>query len=150
MDADLVAAAMARDAGGGDCRVLPGPHAQRKPQRSKWRDMFKRASSATGVRWVKMAMERILFGDNQFFGVNHMSEERARAQAMKFQDVAAIIEVIDIAYDEGIKAFMCTTHDRIAEVCDHVRQIPFAIRISIFIPGCPMHINMPMPPLNMA
>ena len=50
MDADLVAAAMARDAGGGDCRVLPGPHAQRKPQRSKWRDMFKRASSATGVR----------------------------------------------------------------------------------------------------
>ena len=31
-------------------------------------------------------MERLLFGDNQFFGVNHMSEERARAQAMRFQD----------------------------------------------------------------
>ena len=31
-------------------------------------------------------MDRILFGDNQFFGVNHMSEEKARAQSMKFRD----------------------------------------------------------------
>ena len=31
-------------------------------------------------------MDRLLFGDNQFFGVNHMSEEKARAQAMRFQD----------------------------------------------------------------
>ena len=30
-------------------------------------------------------MDRLLFGDNQFFGVNHMSEEKARAQAMRFQ-----------------------------------------------------------------
>ena len=50
-----------------------------------------------------------------------MSEEKARAQAMRFQDTAAIIEVLDDAYDEGIRTFMCTTHDRIAEVCDHLR-----------------------------
>ena len=36
-------------------------------------------------------MERIVFGDDQFFGVNHMSEEKARAQAMRFQDTAEII-----------------------------------------------------------
>jgi len=66
-------------------------------------------------------MERILFGDNQFFGVNHMSEEKARAQTIRFQKLESIIEVLDIAYDEGIRVFMCTTHDRIAEVCDHVR-----------------------------
>jgi hypothetical protein len=69
-------------------------------------------------------MERILFGDNQFFGVNHMSEEKARGQSMRFQKLEAIIEVLDIAYDEGIRVFMCTTHDRIAEVCDHVRANP--------------------------
>ena len=34
-------------------------------------------------------MDRVLFGDNQFFGVNHMSEEKARAQSMKFQDMQA-------------------------------------------------------------
>ncbi|MRW86251.1 hypothetical protein GJ698_19445 [Pseudoduganella sp. FT26W] len=69
-------------------------------------------------------MDRLLFGDNQFFGVNHMSEEKARAQAMRFQDTKAIMDVLDIAYDEGIKTFMCTTHERIAEVCDIVREKP--------------------------
>jgi hypothetical protein len=69
-------------------------------------------------------MERILFGDNQFFGVNHMSEERARAQAMKFQDLSAIIEVLDTAYEAGVRVFMCTTHERIAQVCEHVRANP--------------------------
>lgn len=67
-------------------------------------------------------MDRLLFGDNQFFGVNHMSEEKARAQAMRFQDSASIMSVLDSAYDEGITTFMCTTHDRIAEVCDRVRD----------------------------
>ncbi len=58
-------------------------------------------------------MERILFGDNQFFGVNHMSEEKARAQAMQFKDTASIMRVLDEAYDCGINVFMCTTHDRV-------------------------------------
>jgi len=66
-------------------------------------------------------MDRVLFGDNQFFGVNHMSEEKARQQAMRFQDIAAVIEVLDGAYAEGIKTFMCTTHERIAQVCDYFR-----------------------------
>ena len=66
-------------------------------------------------------MKRVIFGDNQFFGVNHMSEEKARAQAMRFQDTAAVIEVLDDAYSEGITTFMCTTHERMGEVCDHFR-----------------------------
>ncbi len=66
-------------------------------------------------------MDRVLFGDNQFFAINHMSEEKARAQALKFQDIAEVIGVLDDAYDAGIRVFMCTTHDRIAEICDHVR-----------------------------
>ena len=69
-------------------------------------------------------MDRVLFGDNQFFGVNHMSEEKARAQQMRFQDLQAIIDVLDAAYQEGIRTFMCTTHDRVAQICDHVRANP--------------------------
>jgi len=69
-------------------------------------------------------MERILFGDNQFFGVNHMSEEKARAQGMRFQDINEIIRTIDHAYDAGIRVFMCTTHERVGEVCDHFRANP--------------------------
>jgi hypothetical protein len=66
-------------------------------------------------------MDRVLFGDNQFFGVNHMSEEKARGQAIRFQRTSAIIETLDDAYAEGIRTFMCTTHDRVAEVCDYFR-----------------------------
>jgi hypothetical protein len=69
-------------------------------------------------------MNRVLFGDNQFFAVNHMSDEKARAQAIRFQNIAAVIEVIDAAYDSGINTFMCTTHDRVAEICEHVRAYP--------------------------
>ncbi len=69
-------------------------------------------------------MDKLLFGDNQFFGVNHMSEEKARAQAMRFQDISAVIDVLDAAYDEGVRTFMCTTHDRIGLVADHMRANP--------------------------
>ena len=83
------------------------------------------------------AMDRVLFGDNQFFGVNHMSEEKARAQAMKFQDIAAVQAVLDAAYDEGVTTFMCTTHDRIAMVADHVRANPERYSEMTFFPCMP-------------
>jgi len=67
-------------------------------------------------------MNRILFGDNQFFGVNHMSEEKARLQSARFQSLESIIEVLDAAYDEGIRVFMCTTQDRMVDVCEYFRQ----------------------------
>jgi hypothetical protein len=67
-------------------------------------------------------MERVLFGDNQFFGVNHSSDEKSRAQALKFKNNKAIIDVLDIAISEGIDTFMCTTHDRIAEICKTIRS----------------------------
>ncbi|HVW77358.1 MAG TPA: hypothetical protein VHB45_07080 [Alloacidobacterium sp.] len=71
-----------------------------------------------------MALERILFGDNQFFGVNHMSEEKARAQSIRFRDNQEIIDVLKVVYDEGIRVFMCTTHDRMAGICDYFRANP--------------------------
>ena len=82
-------------------------------------------------------MDRLLFGDNQFFGVNHMSEEKARAQAMRFQDTSAIVEVLDAAYDEGVRTFMCTTHDKISQVCDHVRAQPERYSEFVFYPCMP-------------
>jgi hypothetical protein len=82
-------------------------------------------------------MDRLLFGDNQFFGVNHMSEEKARAQAMKFQDISAVQAVLDAAYDEGVTTFMCTTHDRIALVADHVRARPDRYPDMTFYPCMP-------------
>ncbi len=69
-------------------------------------------------------MERILFGDNQFFAVNHMSDEKSRAQSIQFKNDAAIIRTLDYAIDAGINTFMCTTHDRISNICEHIRNHP--------------------------
>jgi len=82
-------------------------------------------------------MDRVLFGDNQFFGINHVSEEKARAQARRFQDLGAVLEVLEAAYDEGIRTFMCTTHDRIAEICDHARAHPARMPQLRFYPCMP-------------
>lgn len=82
-------------------------------------------------------MDKLLFGDNQFFGVNHMSEEKARAQSIRFQDTSAIIDVLDAALDEGVRSFMCTTHDRIGEVCDYMRADPARYRDFVFYPCMP-------------
>lgn len=68
-----------------------------------------------------MKMDRILFGDNQFFGVNHSSDEKARAQTIRFQEDQAIMKVLDTIIDEGINTFMCTTHDRIGNICNIMR-----------------------------
>ena len=69
-------------------------------------------------------MDKVLFGDNQFFAVNHLSDEKSRAQAIRFKTDEAIINVLDSVVDLGIKTFMCTTHDRISNICDHLRSNP--------------------------
>lgn len=67
-------------------------------------------------------MDRIIFGDNQFFGINHMSEEKAQAQLERFRDSRAIIDVLDAAYDAGLRGFMFSTHDRVRDICSHFRS----------------------------
>jgi hypothetical protein len=69
-------------------------------------------------------MERILFGDNQFFAVNHISDEKSRAQSIRFKDDKAIIRTLDYAMAAGINTFMCTTHERIGNICDIIRANP--------------------------
>jgi hypothetical protein len=69
-------------------------------------------------------MERILFGDNQFFAVNHISDEKSRAQSIRFKEDSAIIKTLDQAREAGVNTFMCTTHERIANICDIIRKHP--------------------------
>ena len=82
-------------------------------------------------------MQRILFGDNQFFGINHFSEEKARQQAMKFQDVGAILDVLQCARQAGVTGFMCTTHDTVSNIAGEVRAHPEKWNGFCFYPGMP-------------
>ena len=82
-------------------------------------------------------MDKVLFGDNQFFAVNHLSDEKSRQQSMQFREDAAIIRVIESAIDTGIQTFMCTTHDRIANICEHIRKNPAIYRNFKIFPCMP-------------
>jgi len=66
-----------------------------------------------------------------------MSEEKARQQLIRFKDSRAILEVLDLAYDLGIRTFMCTTHDRIGEVADQMRAHPNRYQDFIYFPCMP-------------
>jgi len=68
-------------------------------------------------------MDKVIFGDNQFFGVNHLSEEKAMQQMEKFKNTLNVLNVLDYVNDIGVKTFMVTTHERVEYICDHVRSI---------------------------
>jgi len=82
-------------------------------------------------------MDRILFGDNQFFAVNHISDEKSMAQSIRFKDDAAIIKTLDYAIEAGVNTFMCTTHDRIANICQVIRDNPEKYRHFKIFPCMP-------------
>lgn len=72
-----------------------------------------------------MRMERIdkiVFGDNQFFGINHMSQEKAQQLAEKFYDIRNIYKVYDIAFNNGINAVMLNSNNRAKEICNYFRD----------------------------
>ena len=72
----------------------------------------------------RIKMEKVILGDNQFFAVSHLSDEKSRAQSIRFKDDESIIRVLDQSIELGVKTFMCTTHDRIANICEHIRNNP--------------------------
>ena len=41
-------------------------------------------------------MDRILFGDNQFFAVNHISDDKSMAQSMRFKEDSAIVKTLGL------------------------------------------------------
>ncbi|MCX6298323.1 MAG: hypothetical protein NTY72_04410 [Bacteroidetes bacterium] len=69
-------------------------------------------------------MDRILFGDNQFFGVNHISDEKSRQQLIKFKNDEAILETLAIANAAGVGTFMCTTYARIGSIAQAMKENP--------------------------
>ncbi len=67
-------------------------------------------------------IDKIIFGDNQFFGINHMSQEKAQQLAEKFHDLSNIIRVYDYAYEAGIRGFMLNSNDRALDICNYFKS----------------------------
>ncbi len=68
------------------------------------------------------SIHKIIFGDNQFFGINHMSQEKAQQLAEKFFDINNIFRIYDTAFEAGIRAVMLNSNDRAGDICDYFRK----------------------------
>ncbi len=67
-------------------------------------------------------IDKVIFGDNQFFGINHMSQEKAQQLSEKFFDIKNIYTVYDIAFEAGISAIMLNSNDRAKDICNYFRE----------------------------
>ncbi|MFH0709188.1 MAG: hypothetical protein V2A75_03185 [Pseudomonadota bacterium] len=67
-------------------------------------------------------MDKIIFGDNQFFGVNHMSEQTAIKQSQKFKTPEDIYNTLKYVNEIGIKSFMFTTHSQLEPVLKLIKE----------------------------
>ncbi|MBS3944529.1 MAG: hypothetical protein KGZ42_03455, partial [Melioribacter sp.] len=67
-------------------------------------------------------IDKVVFGDNQFFGINHMSQDKAQQLAEKFHDLKSIIDVYEYAFESGINSIMLNSNDRANEITDYFRS----------------------------
>ena len=67
-------------------------------------------------------IDKVILGDNQFFGINHMSQDKAQQLAEKFHDLKNIINVYEHAFEAGINSIMLNSNDRAKEITDYFRN----------------------------
>ncbi len=82
-------------------------------------------------------MERIIFGDNQFFGIQHASDEKARALNIRFATDESIVRILEKTVDVGIHTFMCTTHERMKSINSLINRKPVLSENIIIYPSMP-------------
>lgn len=66
-------------------------------------------------------IDRVVLGDNQFFGINHMSQEKAQQQAERFRDIGAVTRIYEVAVEAGIRAVMLNSNERASGICEFFR-----------------------------
>lgn len=67
-------------------------------------------------------IDSIILGDNQFFGVNHLSEEKGMQTREKFKDISEIRRILYSAMDHGVKGVFFSTHPDIYQITEMMRN----------------------------
>lgn len=70
------------------------------------------------------AIDKIVYGDNQFFGINHRSQDKSEELARKFSDINNIMAVYDTAIECGVRAIMLNSNNRAKEIVERFRENP--------------------------
>jgi hypothetical protein len=82
-------------------------------------------------------IESVLLGDNPFFGVDHLSQERARQKANKSQDFGNALEVARYCFQHGAGGMVVSTHPKLRDLLDLMKNDPGLIGKIDFFPILP-------------
>lgn len=66
-------------------------------------------------------LDKIILGDNQFFGINHRSQEKSEEMMKRFGNIDNIFDVYDNAFECGVKAVMLNSNEKAVAICDRFR-----------------------------
>jgi len=66
--------------------------------------------------------KEILLGDNPFFGIDHLSQERARERMKIITGFDKITEIMEYVYSMGVKGFVVSTHPELKLLVEHMKK----------------------------
>lgn len=84
-----------------------------------------------------LQLDDLILGDNQFFGINHMSQEKAQQLAERFNDLRKVFRAYHSAYDLGIHAVMLNANEKAEPICDYFRAHPSEFKDLVLYPSIP-------------
>lgn len=87
-----------------------------------------------------MIKNKIILGDNVFWGVNHHNKELGDILSEKFKEPDAIVSIIEQALENGIEHFMFSSHERVENILNECQKNDLLKHISI-LPNIPYIIK---------
>jgi len=64
----------------------------------------------------------LILGHNQFLGISHISEDKARDREKKFSKIESIYHIVEAAHDLGYKGMVIETHPRMIEFLNYYKE----------------------------
>jgi hypothetical protein len=65
----------------------------------------------------------LILGHNQFVGISHLSEERSEEMNSRFTSPQRIMEVVEAAYDIGVRSMIVETHPRMLDFLKYYSKV---------------------------
>jgi len=84
-----------------------------------------------------MSEKELLLGDNPFFGIDHLSQEKARMRKKILDSYDKILEIMNYVSDLGIKGFVVSTHPQLKDLIKLMRKDSLILEKFDFYPILP-------------
>lgn len=81
--------------------------------------------------------KEILLGDNPFFGIDHLSQEKARQRAEIMKGHDKITDIIEFASEFGVNGFVVSTHPQLKEIINYMKTKTNLLEKTMFYPIIP-------------